>query len=231
MNPDLTPILTRWSTDEGRPYKGKLIDKAAYNKDPDNIGCMCAQGQVLHLLGGWGADQLMNSDQAEADKATAELLGVSRAHAVLLRVVNDSADGAPAIVLTHPERVLGDQAQTVLAFWRYLDRMTAEQWRAAVAAAGAAAGGDAAGAAAGGAAAWAAARAAARDASPAATRAASQAAARAAAGAWAAAWAAAGVANEIQGAVVMRAKGQSFYFLPMFGFADPEAVLDAERAK
>jgi len=42
---------------------------------------------------------------------------------------------------------------------------------------------------------------------------------------WAAAWA----ANEIQGAAFMRDRGQPFYFLPMFGFADPEAVLAADK--
>lgn len=31
--------------------------------------------------------------------------------------------------------------------------------------------------------------------------------------------------NEIQGASIMRANGTPFYFLPMFGFADPEAVM------
>ena len=36
--------------------------------------------------------------------------------------------------------------------------------------------------------------------------------------------------NEIQGAAIMRAKGTPFYFLPMFGFADPEAVM-VEDAK
>ena len=30
--------------------------------------------------------------------------------------------------------------------------------------------------------------------------------------------------NEIQGAAVMRANGTPFYFLPMFGFANPEAI-------
>ena len=65
------------------------------------------------------------------------------------------------------------------------------------------------------------------------------AAARAAA--WAAAWDATGdaaraagsaasyVCAEIQGARIMREKGQPFTFLPMFGFADPEAVLAADR--
>lgn len=29
---------------------------------------------------------------------------------------------------------------------------------------------------------------------------------------------------EIQGARIMREKGQAFYFLPLFGFADPESI-------
>jgi hypothetical protein len=44
-----------------------------------------------------------------------------------------------------------------------------------------------------------------------------------------AAGAAAGGSNEIQGAELMRVHGQPFYFLPMFGFADPEAVLAADK--
>ena len=209
MTPDLTAILTRWATDEGRPFKGQLIDMQAYKADPESLSCFCAQGQVLHLIGGWDANRLADANQNEADIATAELLGISRAHAVLLRQINDSIDGAPAIVLTHPERVLGDQAQTVLAFWRYLDRMTQVQWTAE----------------------WDAEREAvtSRNASWAAARAASWAAARAAAGGNAAenaAWA----THEIQGAAVMRAKGQAFYFLPLFGFADPEAVLAGDVA-
>jgi hypothetical protein len=31
-------LITRWNTDEGRPYKGSLIDTDAYEHDPDNIG-------------------------------------------------------------------------------------------------------------------------------------------------------------------------------------------------
>jgi hypothetical protein len=48
--------------------------------------------------------------------------------------------------------------------------------------------------------------------------------------AWDAAGDAAWASNEIQGAAIMRQKGQPFYFLPLFGFADPEAVLKAEEA-
>ena len=133
---------------------------------------MCAQGQALHLLGGWTPRKLRDTAQAEADAATAKLLNISRAHAILLRSVNDTQDGAPAIVLTHPERIIGDHARQVLAFWLALDSFTAEQWAAARAAA----------------------------------------------------WDAAGASNEIQGQNIMRDRGQAFYFLPLFGFANPEAI-------
>jgi hypothetical protein len=201
-------LLAGWPTDN--PMKGRLID---------GDGCMCAQGQVLHYIGGMTPDDLRRIDQAEADRKTAELLGISRAHAVLLRRVNDTMTGAPTCVLTEPEKVLGDQAQRVLAFWRHLDRMTAGDWLKVNAAEDAAwaAAEDAAWAAAEDAArvvAWAAAEDAAEDA---AWDAAGD-AARAAAGD--AAWA----TNEIQGAAIMRKRGQPFTFLPMFGFASPEEI-------
>ena len=184
MNPAIETLVTRWAEPEGIPFKGRLIS---------DDGCMCAQGQALHYVGGWSPERLRDVGQAEADRETARLLNISVAHAVLLRQVNDSRPGAPSIVLTDPAQVLGDQAETVLAFWRHLDRMTEEQWDAAVAAAG-----DAAWVAAGD-------------------------AARAAAGV-----AAGDATNEIQGARVLRERGQPFTFLPMFGFADPEAVLAKE---
>jgi hypothetical protein len=205
MNPAIETLIAKWAEPDGVPFKGELIS---------DDGCMCAQGQALHYVGGWSPDRLRYVNQAVADRETARLLNISVAHAVLLRRVNDSQPGAPSVVLTDPARVLGDQAETVLAFWRHLDRMTAEQWVVAGAAAGAAAraavwvaAGDDARAAAGydaGYDAWAAAR--------------------------DAATAAAGYAtNEIQGARILRERGQPFTFLPMFGFADPEAVLAAEN--
>ena len=48
-NITLEDLLARWATDEGKPYKGSLIDYSAYQDNPDNIGCMCAQGQALHF--------------------------------------------------------------------------------------------------------------------------------------------------------------------------------------
>ncbi len=211
MNPAIETLIAKWAEPDGIPFKGDLISAD---------GCMCAQGQALHYVGGWSPDRLRRVEQAEADRETARLLNVSVAHAVLLRRVNDSRPGAPSVVLTDPARVLGDQAETVLAFWRHLDRMTAEQWTAA---------GDAA---------WDAARDAAGAAAEAAARAAVR-AARARAAAGDAATVAAGDAvrtvaagyatNEIQGARILRERGQPFTFLPMFGFADPEAVLAAEN--
>jgi hypothetical protein len=211
-------LLARWPTDI--PFKGSLIS---------DDGCMCAQGQVLHYVGGMSPYDLREIDQEDADKHTAELLGISRAHAVLLRHVNDGQPGAPTCVLTEPEKILGDQAQIVLAFWRHFDRMTEAEWQSVYAAEIAAedaaeiAARDAAEIAAGYAA-----RDAARDAAWAAARdaawAAAWSAARDAAGNWSASDAAAGASTEIQGAAVMRANGQPFYFLPMFGFASPEDI-------
>ena len=198
-NEAIKTLVARWAEPDGVPFKCALIDEN---------GCMCAQGQALHYIGGWTLDRLRCADQEEADREVARLLGISTTHAVLLRAVNDNRPGAPSIVLTNPELVIGDQAQVVLAFWRHLDGMMPEQW-AAASAADAAAGWDAAaaaaaaGAAAGAAAAgWAAAAAAAAD----------------------AAWAAARATAEIQGAAVMRERGQPFFFLPMFGFENPESI-------
>jgi hypothetical protein len=227
------------------PFKGKLVS--------DDGSCMCAQGQALHFLGNLTVNELRNIDQATADRQVAKLFDISIAHSVLLRQVNDRQKGAPSNVIRNPEQVLGDQAQIILAFWRHLDCMTPAAKAAAGAAAWAAA--KAAAVEAARAAAWAAARAAAVEAAKAAAgasaraaalaaaveaaRASARAAARAAAveAAWAsagasaraaageAAWAAVGASNEIQGAAVMRANGLPFFFLPLFGFSNPEAVI------
>ena len=225
----LTELLTRWDAGDDKPFKGSLIDWRAYEADPDSLGCMCAQGQVLHQLGGWSPERIRDiNGQAKADAEVAKLLNISRGHAVLLRNVNDSVDGAPSIVLTDPGKVLGGEWSKLLDFWWHIDQMTAKDWDAARDAArdvptqaadrpvGAAQ--DAAQGAA-----WAAAQDAARDAAWDAARdaawAAAGAAAWAAAGAtaWAAAW-------EIQGAHIFRAANRPFYFLSLFGFASPDEI-------
>lgn len=218
----LEALLERWDSGDGKPYKGSLIDWDAYEANPDSLGCMCAQGQVLNVIRGMTPQEINDiADQREADTLVMETLGISRGQAILLRNINDSVGGAPSVVLTHPEKVLGDQAQAVLAFFKYLDSMTNADWQnyfAARAAAGESAwdaawdaAGDAAWDAAGesagesaGDAAWDAARAAARD----------------------AAWAAARAANEIQGASILTKAGKPLFFLALFGFKTVEALLD-----
>lgn len=101
MTMQLEELLARWDSNEGKPYKGALIDWGAYvggggkDGDPD-LGCMCAQGQVLHVVGGWEPERLRNVAQVEADQETARLLNISTAHAILLRQINDTADAAGA---------------------------------------------------------------------------------------------------------------------------------------
>ena len=177
------------------PFQGSLVS--------DDGSCMCAQGQALHFLDGLTADELRHVGQAEADKRVAQLFGISRAHSVLLRLVNDSRQGAPSSVIRNPEQILGDQAQVVLAFWQHLDHMTPAAWAAV---------GEAVGEAA-------------REAARAAVGEAVGAAVRAAVGA--AVGAAVRASNEIQGAAVMRERNQPFFFLPLFGFANPEAIIKA----
>ena len=212
----IAELIARWQTDEGRPFKGSLIDMNAYNGDgsepPENIGCMCAQGQVLHLVAGWTPKRLNEVNQSEADAATAKLLNISRVHAVLLRLINDRRDGAPAIVLADPGAVLGAEWSRLLDFWWHLDKMTPGQWNAAKSAA----------------------KTAAKTAEKSAAEIAAKTAAEKAAGiaaentAWDATWGAAldatWASSEIQGARILRRDGKSFYFLRMFGFASPEDI-------
>ncbi len=197
------------------PFKGSLVS---------DDGCMCAQGQALHFLDNYSPSDLRNITQETADKRVAELFGISRTHSVLLRIVNDRQDGAPSCVIRNPEQVLGDQAHVVLALWRHLERMTAKDWHATQAAAWASVearswvAASTAASAAALAAGW-------GDACAAAWQAARHASWPAA---WHAARAAADATNEIQGGAVMRANGLPFFFLPLLGFADPEAVIAAD---
>ena len=113
-------ITDRWDNPLTRPLlKGRLINKE---------NCMCAQGDILHTFCGWSFERLRSVNQLEADQAVAAKLGISVAHSVLLRTINDSQNGAPSIVLTEPEKVLGSEAIRILKFWKYLDFMRADDW-------------------------------------------------------------------------------------------------------
>jgi hypothetical protein len=206
---DIQEIIARWDSGDGKPYKGSIIDWDAYEENPQSMGCMCAQGQILHLEGGWSPERLRDVDQSEADMETARLRNISRAHAVLLRFINDRVDGAPSIVFTDPAKVLGDQWSKVLDFWWWVfHNYSADDWRNVVAAWRAAGHADR----------DAAATAALTVATTAATAAAASACATATSGAATAAAAATwGSAWEIQGHVLMADRGQRPFFLPMFG--------------
>jgi hypothetical protein len=230
MNTDLiNTIVARWNDPNRRPlFKGNLIDKD---------DCMCAQGDILHNECGWSFEKLKSVEQKEADSEIAKALGISVAHAVLLRQINDKADGAPGIVITNPELFLGDQSFRILKFWHHIDRMTKEDWSAWISAWTAAwrsgeisawtaakdsarsAAGSAAGIAAG-IAAWTAAKDSARSAAGIAAWTAAKDSARSEAES--VAESAEGATNEIQGA----SKLDKFFFLPFFGFFNP-ADLDA----
>lgn len=198
---EMTELLARWNSDEGKPYKGMLIDWEAYEADPDNIGCMCAQGQVLSLAGGWNPQRLRNTDQTKADSETAKLLNISRAHAILLRNVNDNAAGAPSIVLTHPGLVLGDQWSKLLDFWWMFHCYEAKDWKRVVSGATGRTAAGVAGAAAG----------------VAAGAARVAAAVAGATGRTAAGAAAEAAGGEIQGFQLPSMRGRGVFFLPMFG--------------
>jgi hypothetical protein len=194
------------------PFKGKLVS---------DDGCMCAQGQALHFLKGLTVDELLDISQGEADEEVAELFGISVTHSILLRIINDTREGAPSCVIRNPEQILGDQAQMVLAFWWHIDRVCQADWQRIGRAVTAVAGEKAIQAAAA-VAEEAAAAAAGMEASQAAWLAASR------GGGWRQAVAKAGATNEIQGAARMRANNQPFFFLPLFGFANPQAVIAAQ---
>lgn len=118
----LEDLINYWNSDQGKPYKGSLIDWDTYVKDPENLGCMCAQGQVLATLAHITPSALDETDQEAADIHVAEILGIPVGQAILLRDVNDTVAGAPASVLTNPEEYLGPNALKVLAFWHWLDK-------------------------------------------------------------------------------------------------------------
>jgi hypothetical protein len=90
---------------------------------------MCAQGQVLHR-NGYSEEDLFKMSCHKADKETARILGISVAHSIFLRRINDSEEGSPQEVLSNPEKYLGPNWVKVLDFWVYLDTLTEEQLKA-----------------------------------------------------------------------------------------------------
>lgn len=118
MTITIESMCNRWDGRDRPLFKGELIS---------GDGCCCAQGDVLRVSG-WSDNRLRNVEQRLADEAVARILGISVAHSVLLRIVNDSKDGCPQDVLRAPQKILGDQADRVLAFWRRIDDLSKKDW-------------------------------------------------------------------------------------------------------
>jgi hypothetical protein len=114
-------IVDFWTTTRAIPFKGKLI-----YKNDDGTCSMCAQGQVLYR-NGYSEEALLNMSIFNADKETARILGISAAHSVFLRHINDRVKGSPQEVLTNPEKYLGPNWEKVLNFWEHLDSLTEDQ--------------------------------------------------------------------------------------------------------
>ena len=117
MNTAAETLLEFWEDPRNIPFRGSLISEEPPKGGGVITTCMCAQGQALYIVGGYSVEDLRNTTQVEADTEVAKLLGISVAHSMLLRSVNDSQDGAPSNVLTNPGKYLGENYKSVLDFW------------------------------------------------------------------------------------------------------------------
>lgn len=124
---DIKELIKLWNTDEGKPFKGGLINMHSWEQT-QSLGCMCAQGQILNQISEFSPVELYAMFQNEADRIVADELNISRIHSVLLRVINDQEEGAPATVLTNPEKVLGSQYEKILYFWNFIETNNMKQY-------------------------------------------------------------------------------------------------------
>ena len=128
MNTAAETLLAFWEEPRNIPFKNSLISSEPPKDGDEPTTCMCAQGQALYMIGGYSEEQLHAIEQREADKEVARLLGISVAHSILLRQINDGQPGAPSDVLTNPEKYLGKNYETVLNFWTFIDSLTEDNW-------------------------------------------------------------------------------------------------------
>jgi hypothetical protein len=129
MNTAAETLLAFWEDPRNIPFKNSLISSEPPKDGKEPTTCMCAQGQVLYKIGGYSEEQLRNTEQSKADQEVARLLGISVAHSVLLRRINDGEPGAPSDVLTNPKKYIGKNYRAVLNFWWFMDSLTADQWK------------------------------------------------------------------------------------------------------
>ena len=95
MEVTIESMVERWNSLDKPLIRGSLID---------DDGRKCAQGDVLSCAG-WSDDALRRMDQYTADAEVARILGISRTHAVLLRMVGDYGEGEADDVLRAPEKI------------------------------------------------------------------------------------------------------------------------------
>jgi hypothetical protein len=125
---DIQDIIKGWQTGELQPCKDILLDCDAYNNGASLLSCLCAQGQILHLIGGFKPEDFDYIEQEEVDEKVATILNISRAHSVLLRQINDNRGDPCFVVLTNPAEVLGNQWSKLLDFWWMLDNYSKDDW-------------------------------------------------------------------------------------------------------
>jgi hypothetical protein len=122
LNSAAKKIVSYWKNSRVIPFKRKLI-----SKDDNGNVCMCAQGQVLHIVGGYTEKQLFEMETNISDKETARILGISLSHSVFLRMINDTCEGSPQDVLSNPAKYLGPNWEDVLNFWIYIVTLSDEE--------------------------------------------------------------------------------------------------------
>jgi hypothetical protein len=124
---NLQKLIDRWSAPKGYPARGELINLSKFLENPNDLSCMCAQGQILYEAG-WSAESMVGVNQAKIDRDVAKILNISVSHSVLLRIINDSSNVNPALVFTGLHIILGHRWNEILNFWWYIDRMNKSQW-------------------------------------------------------------------------------------------------------
>jgi hypothetical protein len=122
LSPAAQDIVNFWTTTRDIPFKGGYL----IFKNADGTCAMCAQGQVLHR-NGYSEEELFGMCLSTADKETARILGISVAHSIFLRIINDNEAGSPQEVLSNPGKYLGPNWEKVLDFWVYLDTLSEDQ--------------------------------------------------------------------------------------------------------
>jgi hypothetical protein len=134
MNKSLIKKLTdKWDKPDGLPAKGHELVTGGKGLSP------CAQSEAIMLSKGLGVTDFeafwkgglrgIWGPALNLDKVTAQTLGISVTHSILLRRFNDLSSRSPSVVLTDPEKVLGKNWKKVLDFWSFVDSLEQDDWR------------------------------------------------------------------------------------------------------